>query len=364
MAPPFASTKPRLIARPKPEPDPVVPVTRKNGSNTLARSRSGIPRPALVTHAVTVSSDRSASSRIGELGGENLTAFSIRFENTRSSCAASARIEREVGGESKLDRALGADVCGCRCNHVMQVAPVRLRRDRARLDLRQVEQVVHHPRQPAGFGVDHVTQLGALGRGQSWRSEARDRGRDRRQRRAQVVRDRVQDRGPSALRPPRRFCFGGLLGEAVALERQVNQPSERLGQALDVVGGPCRSRSTSSQATRSRVRKATIDPIAGAGRAPAPASLRRCSRRSRSRPAHRCCAAGRRDCPKPRSPTRPRRSASPPVLARWRRRARLSASPRASGWSRPAVRPRPPRSGTRSAPRRPASARSQAGIAG
>ena len=58
IRPPLASTKPRQIASPRPEPGAGrSPRPRKNGSNTCARCCGGIPRP-LVDHA-----DRDALRR-------------------------------------------------------------------------------------------------------------------------------------------------------------------------------------------------------------------------------------------------------------------------------------------------------------
>ncbi len=97
--------------------------------------------------------------------GENLTAFSIRFENTRSSWAASARTSGRSPGSWNSIGCSPAGVGRGRGDDVVQVAPVRLRRHRTRLDPGQVEQVVDELGQPRALGLDHLDQLGSLGLG-------------------------------------------------------------------------------------------------------------------------------------------------------------------------------------------------------
>ena len=237
--------------------------------------------------------------RTGARAGENLTAFSIRFENTRSSCAASARTSGRSPGSANSIGWSPEAWAGGRGDDVVQVAPVRLGRHRARLrsatgraDRRQLGQ-------PRALALDHVDQLGALGVGDGADRERRARGRDRGQRRAQIVGDRVQDRGlgdlgacarPRSRRPARRPA-------RVRRPRRCRRPSDSrhaLDRALvpghvvgrDVQPGVCR------RLRGSRHRDLVAAPArapARARRGPRPAVVA-CATASR------CLAAGRRRC--------------------------------------------------------------------
>src|SRR6185437_3830849 len=99
MRPLLASTKPRQIARPRPEPRPASR-PRKNGSNTCARWPAGMPRPRSVTRTVTRPPPAPPLILTGTPGGEWVIAFSSRFANTRSSWAASACTSGSSSGSS------------------------------------------------------------------------------------------------------------------------------------------------------------------------------------------------------------------------------------------------------------------------
>src|SRR5262249_4756910 len=83
--PPFASTKPRQIASPRPAPCCPDWRPRKKGSNTCARGDGGIPGPLSVMRTITRSPAAPPLTVTGSPGGEKRTAFSSRLVNTRSS---------------------------------------------------------------------------------------------------------------------------------------------------------------------------------------------------------------------------------------------------------------------------------------
>src|SRR5205085_9933763 len=100
MRPPLASTKPRAIASPSPDPrderDP-----RTNGSKIRALSDGGTPRPRSITRTVTWPPAAPPVTRTATSGGECWTALSIRLANTRSTCTWSARTSGRSSGSSR-----------------------------------------------------------------------------------------------------------------------------------------------------------------------------------------------------------------------------------------------------------------------
>ena len=122
----------------------------------------------------------------------------------------------------------------------MQVTPIRPWLDRARLDLREIEEVVDEPGEARALGLDHVGELAPLVVGQADCGECRPRGGNRGEGRAQVVRDRVQDRCLGDLRAPGGLGLGGLLGDPLPFQGDVDQATERSRDALEVGRRPLR----------------------------------------------------------------------------------------------------------------------------
>src|SRR5437660_846283 len=92
--PPCASTRPRLIHRPRPEPVGRVSARRKNLVNIRGRSDAGIPSPLSLTDTATMSGSSgevhtSPLMRM-PLGSAYLAAFSTRLVSTCSTLSGSA----------------------------------------------------------------------------------------------------------------------------------------------------------------------------------------------------------------------------------------------------------------------------------
>ena len=119
-------------------------------------------------------------------------------------------------------------------HHVVQVHPVGPRVDGPRLDAREVEQVVDQARQPLRLLVDHGDQLAAVVLVEVAVGQRVGRRADGRQRRAQVVRDRMQHRCLGHVGAPDGLGLRRLDADALALEGHVEQPGERLEHALDL----------------------------------------------------------------------------------------------------------------------------------
>src|SRR5581483_3618519 len=96
--PPFASTKPRAIARPRPAP----PCSPSAWNGSKMRSRSAIAGPSFSTWIRTESADDSTRRRTSPSGGANLSALSSTFASTRSSCTPST--STTGGSPSKVTR--------------------------------------------------------------------------------------------------------------------------------------------------------------------------------------------------------------------------------------------------------------------
>src|SRR5437588_729738 len=92
--PPCASTRPRLIQRPRPEPVGRVSARRKNLVKMRGKSELGIPSPLSLTDTATMSGSsgdvqRSPLMRI-PFGSAYLAAFSTRLVSTCSTLSGSA----------------------------------------------------------------------------------------------------------------------------------------------------------------------------------------------------------------------------------------------------------------------------------
>src|SRR5947209_1553642 len=92
--PPWASTRPRLIQRPKPEPVGRVSARRKNLVKMRGRSELGIPSPLSLTDTATMSASSGDVQRSPlmqmPLGSAYLAAFSTRLVRTCSTLSGSA----------------------------------------------------------------------------------------------------------------------------------------------------------------------------------------------------------------------------------------------------------------------------------
>ncbi len=111
--PPFASTKPRAIARPSPDPEPSSPARGRNGSKTRSSSS---PRD---TGAAVGDADRELLAdplgtdrdrRVARVARE----FSITLASARSSWAASASIGGRSGSIATSNAAAGASTVSMR----------------------------------------------------------------------------------------------------------------------------------------------------------------------------------------------------------------------------------------------------------
>ena len=79
-------------------------------------------------------------------------------------------------------------------------------------DARHVEQVVDQARHVGDLALDHVAAPGPVGLGRAFAPEDRDRGADRRERVAQLVRQRGDELVLAAVGLAQRFLGGALLG--------------------------------------------------------------------------------------------------------------------------------------------------------
>ncbi len=301
----------------------------------------------------------------GAPSAENLNAFSIRVREHPLDLRRVRTNKREVVRQAKLDRMIAPPRTrvGQSARHdVTQVAPVGLRMKSAGLDPRQVEQVRDHPVQPLRLLVEHRQKLVAvalvLGIAQAGES-CRDRG----QRRAQVVRDRMQHRRLRDIRAGCRLRLRRPLGHPLALQSEIEQLPQRLAKPLE--GRPCPSRTRSPHTASRSSSRSSGSSKARRPEAPGPARATRAaplSRTLRSAGSHRWQAPAPPD--RQRAATTPRRQATarrahgapPPAPARAPPRHARAPSPQAGS---------PPRRrrGTPRAPPGHRSSRSRAGSA-
>ncbi len=124
--------------------------------------------------------------------------------------------------------------------HVAEVAPVGARVDRAGLDSREVEEIVHHASKALGLGIDCFEEGVAILDRERLVAQAAGGCGDRRERRSQVVGDRVEERRLGDVGTARGLGFRGVTGHALALTRHVDQPPERIGEAFEALPVPAR----------------------------------------------------------------------------------------------------------------------------
>ena len=114
-----------------------------------------------------------------------------------------------------------------------QVIPLPIGTQGAPFDPGEVEQVGHHPRQPVRLLVDRLQKVGAglVVPGDRPVQQGGRRGLDRRQRGAEVVRDRRQQGGFEFVRLGQGSRLGRLFGQARPIQRQGRLSGERAEQA-------------------------------------------------------------------------------------------------------------------------------------
>ena len=99
------------------------------------------------------------------------------------------------------------------------------RRCRVRLQARELEQVRHEPFEPPGLDVDRLDELGAveLVELELFGAKPVRRCPDRRERRAKVVRDRLQDGRLDGVAPPKRIGVDSLLLQSLAVDGNTDE---------------------------------------------------------------------------------------------------------------------------------------------
>ena len=104
MRPPWASTSPLQMARPRPDPSiprpRASPSMRENFLNRCGRRSAGTPWPSSETETATCMPSRTAATRMGDDAGEYLDALEKRLFNTWTRRCRSARTRGRSGGRS------------------------------------------------------------------------------------------------------------------------------------------------------------------------------------------------------------------------------------------------------------------------
>ena len=159
-----------------------------------------------------------------------MSAFSSRFARTRWTCTGST-YERALARD--LDALARAEIVDRLAHEVVEPPHLRLRLGAPRLEPREVEQVADEAAQAVGVDGDRVEQLGPVGITQLELVVAQrtDRGRDARQRRAQVVGDRAQERSLDEVAAAQRLGLERVPLEPAPVERDGKQRSERRQEA-------------------------------------------------------------------------------------------------------------------------------------
>ncbi len=227
------------------------------------------------------------------------------------------------------------------------------------LDATHVEEVRDQPVEALGLAVDRRRTLSTcvVIHHEARVHEAAGSGPDRRERRAQVVRDGVEQRGLGRLAPPGDLGAGGLPppgGRAPAPGRSGRPPRRAPAPGRDRAARRCglaRPRSSRAGSRRRRSEPGTTSPrdraplpTSDAGRGPGPRRWRhprRVAAAPRTTPGRRVGRPGR--CPPRRAPRRPPAPARPRCALR---RSPAAGSPRAppgrhgqASWSRAGGRP-------------------------
>ena len=164
--------------------------------------------------------------------GENFSAFSIRFASTRWICVGVDVDERRLAGH--LDTVPRAEQVDRLVDEIVERPDLGRRRRAAGLEAGEVEQVADEPAQPLRVDVDRLEQLvPVFGAELQRRVPERADGRpDPRQRRAQVVRHRAEQRRLDEVAPAQRLGLERLLLQPVALDGDGEQRGERGQEAM------------------------------------------------------------------------------------------------------------------------------------
>ena len=200
-------------------------------------------------------------------------AFSSRFANARSSCAASARISGRSRSTASRTRSAGSPASST-ASRSTSSTDVQSRRGSAApgLQPRQLDQLVDEPRQPGALARDARRRARVRSSSDSdGDAERLGAGRDRGQRGAQVVRDRAQDRGLDLVRAAQRARLDHLADEPLALERGGEQRLQRRPGRV----APRRAPRPGRAACRAAPRRAAAAPRRCARRPPtSPSTIR------------------------------------------------------------------------------------------
>ena len=289
ISPPIASTKPFATARPSPTPSlwPESP-SRWKGLNSRSRSARGTPGPAVDDAHVDDAVDDAGGHARRRAGRREADRVRDHVGERALEQAAIGEHARERLGDVELDRAVGdADAVQRGGKHLVEADRHGADLERARLEPAHVEQVADERVEAVGLLVDRLEELlPRLGRPVDVALEqARDRGLDRGDRRAQVVRDGGEERRAELVRRRERACRlglglelaevdggGELLGEGVehalvlAADRRAGEREHVLGVELD--RRACSPRGSRERGLRSPPRSASR--LRGGGEPPLP----------------------------------------------------------------------------------------------
>ena len=234
MRPPWASTSPLQIARPRPaapsapsRSPPARPVCLRN----RCASRSGAtPRPSSATVTATWTPSRTAATRMGEdfrgvPGGVGEQVVQ-HLHDAPPVGHRGRQVRRQVDRHAVPAAAAQEGVPG----PLHQARDLRRfggYRERARVDAPDIEQVADQAAHVIGLLVDDAEELAHLGRVELRSGVQRGGGRtlDRGQRRAQLVAHHAQELGPQALQLLERRQV--LQGDHHRLDRAVRRTDRR-----------------------------------------------------------------------------------------------------------------------------------------
>ena len=217
--PPFSSANPRAIASPSPVSPPEA--LRQNGWNTDSASAAEIPGPSSETRITTVSSCAVAPMRTCPPAPACRCAFSSRLTRIRCACPASTMTGGRSAGTFTDRAALVLELVERRADDLVDRPELALRIRGAGLEPREIEQVAHHPVEASGLDHDRVDEGRpvALVELELRIGETSGSGRDRGQRRSQVVGDRPEHVRLDRIASPQRLGLECLSLELLAIDR-------------------------------------------------------------------------------------------------------------------------------------------------
>ena len=292
-SPPIASTNPFATARPRPTPSRgLESPSRWNGQEHPLALRGGTPGPWSITpHVDAGRRRRPASMRGGVSGGRvrRRVRDHVRerpLEQRRRRRAPGGRVSGSVEPDvrravPRLRERRGQHLVEADGSRWTSSAPVWSRLMSSRLPTRPLRRsvsssIVARNSAAPPRSIDVVLE------------QTRDRGLDRGERRAQVVRDGREDRGAQLVRggeaPGRRRLCAELLGlRSTRPARRANASRTRRSSAARCPASPRgRARASASISTASVARPSGLGRLAG-GRLDAPAVARRDAVRRRPR---------------------------------------------------------------------------------